>query len=88
MDPTGIPFRFHLVHCCYYLHTQCQLPNLGALGFESSFLSFVIGQVLKVLGPSTSVVYALSRMDTSFESIKSVMALHLDFVRANSPNVA
>lgn len=84
LDPTGAPFGFHLTRYYYYLRTQQCFPNLSVLGLDSSFLSCVLNQVLEVLGPSASIIYALGQMDNSSESTESVMALNRNLVRADS----
>lgn len=88
LDPTRAPFGFHLTRYCYYLRTEQRFPDLSVLGFDSSFLSCVLNQVLEVLSPSVNVIYALGLMDNSSESIESVMTLDENFVRADSPNSA
>lgn len=75
MDPIGAPFGFYLTRFCYYLCTQQHFPDLNVLGFDSFFSSYVLNQVLEVLGSLINVIYALGRMDNSSESTDSIMAL-------------
>lgn len=88
MNPTEAPFGFHLTCFCYYLRTQQHFPDLSVLGFDSSFLSCVLDQVLEVLSPLVSVIYAPGRMDNSSKLTNFVMAFDKNLVRANSPDLA
>lgn len=47
-----------------------------------------MNQVLEILGPSTSVIYPLGRMNNFSESTESIMVLDENLVRADSPNSA
>lgn len=83
-----MPFGFHAVCFCHYLHTHRHSPDLSALGFNSSSLGSIFHHFLEAIGPSMDIIYVLDQMDYSSESTESVTTLDENLICADSPDSA